>query len=77
MPSEKSQTRNSIYYKIPFTHNSRKCKLIYSERGRSVIAWEQVEGHGEVGGKKYKEAQKTFQGDGYIHYFHHSYSFSD
>lgn len=62
IPSEKKQTRRSTYYMIPFIHNSGKCKLIYSDRSRSVIGWEQVEEHREVGEGEYRGAQRNFQG---------------
>lgn len=38
MLSEKSKTKKSTYCMIPFIQNSRKCKVIYSDRSGSVAA---------------------------------------
>lgn len=61
-------------YMIPFIENTRKCKLIYSDR-REITGGS---GAGRAEGierKDYKGVQGTFGGDRYVHYLCHGDNF--
>lgn len=67
MGSERSQTKNSTFYMIPFILNYRKCKLTYNNRKQISGCLEM--GNSRTGRWNYKEAHGNFGGDGYVHHF--------
>lgn len=67
MLSRRSQTNKSPYCVIPFIEDSRKCKLINSDRKHisSFLGWWDGEGwEGQIT----KGLKETFGGNGYVPY---------
>ena len=63
--TERSQTRKSAFYMIPFVLNSRKCKLTYNNRKQISVCLGMDKGleRGITSRQKV-----TFEGDRYVHY---------